>query len=117
MVGLCTLFRPESPLLLIAAWIVLAVILVSQHEAKRWMRTVVAMGVVCAIPLMPWAIRNAVTLHEFQPLAPKNSNLPGELVPYGFMSWEKTWLYRFRDVYLVPWKLNDEAIRVEDIPA
>ena len=69
------------------------------------------MGVVCAIPLMPWAIRNAVTLHEFQPLAPKNSNLPGELVPYGFMSWEKTWLYRFRDVYLVPWKLNDEAIR------
>ena len=33
------------------------------------------------------------------------------------MSWEKTWLYRFRDVYLVPWKLNDEAIHVEDIPA
>src|ERR1700722_8010502 len=32
------------------------------------------------------------------------------------MSWEKTWLYRFRDVYLVPWKLNDEPIRVEDIP-
>jgi hypothetical protein len=111
------LFRPESPLLLISAWIVLAVILVSQHEAKRSLRTVVAMGVVCAIPLMPWAIRNAVTLHEFQLLAPKNSNLPGELVPYGFMSWEKTWLYRFRDVYLVPWKLNDEAIRIEDIPA
>ncbi len=58
-----------------------------------------------------------MTLHEFQLLAPKNSNLPGELVPYGFMSWEKTWLYRFRDVYLVPWKLNDEAIRIEDIPA
>jgi hypothetical protein len=102
---------------LISAWIVLAVVLVSQHEAKRLLRTVVAMGVVCAIPLMPWAIRNAVTLHEFQLLAPKNSNLPGELVPYGFMSWEKTWLYRFRDVYLVPWKLNDEAIRIEDIPA
>jgi hypothetical protein len=62
-------------------------------------------------------VRNAVTLHEFQFLAPKNSNLPGELVPYGFMSWEKTWLYRFRDVYLVPWKLNDEAILMEDIPA
>jgi len=117
LVGLCTLFRPESPLLLISAWIVLAVVLVSQHEAKRSLQTVVAMGVVCAIPLMPWAIRNAVTLHEFQLLAPKNSNLPGELVPYGFMSWEKTWLYRFRDVYLVPWKLNDEAIRIEDMPA
>ena len=117
LVGLGTLFRPDTPLLLAAFWIVLGVILISQHEAKRWIRTVIAMGLVAAIPLGPWAIRNAVTLHEFQLLAPKNSNLPGELVPYGFMSWEKTWLYRFRDVYLVPWKLNDQAINVEDIPA
>jgi hypothetical protein len=117
LIGICTLFRPESPLLLIAVWIVLAVILFTQHEAKRWIQTVVAMGLVCAIPLLPWAARNAITLHEFEPLAPKNSNLPGELIPYGFMSWEKTWLYRFRDVYLVPWKLNDEPIHVEDIPA
>ncbi len=91
-------------------------VLVSQRETMRWIRTVVGMGLACAIPLAPWAIRNAVTLHEFQFLAPKNSNLPGELVPYGFMSWEKTWLYRFRDVYLVPWKLNDEAISVAEIP-
>lgn len=117
LVGMGTLFRPETPLLLAAFWIVLGVILVSQHEIKRWMRTAVAMGLISAMPLAPWAIRNAVTLHELQFLAPKNSNLPGELVPYGFMSWEKTWLYRFRDVYLVPWKLNDEAINVDDIPA
>ena len=117
LAGMGTLFRPETPLLLAAFWIVLGVILVSQHEIKRWMRTAVAMGLISAMPLAPWAIRNAVTLHELQFLAPKNSNLPGELVPYGFMSWEKTWLYRFRDVYLVPWKLNDEAINVDDIPA
>jgi hypothetical protein len=117
LVGVGTLFRPETPLLLVAGWIVLGIVLVLQHEAKRWVLTVAGMGLVCAIPLVPWAVRNAVTLHEFQFLAPKNSNLPGELVPYGFMSWEKTWLYRFRDVYLVPWKLNDEAILMEDIPA
>ena len=116
LVGSGTLFRPEAPLLLLACWIVLGVVLVSQRETMRWIRTVVGMGLACAIPLAPWAIRNAVTLHEFQFLAPKNSNLPGELVPYGFMSWEKTWLYRFRDVYLVPWKLNDEAISVAEIP-
>ena len=40
LVGICTLFRPESPLLLIAAWIVLAVVLLTQHEAKRWIFTV-----------------------------------------------------------------------------
>jgi hypothetical protein len=117
LAGVGTLFRPETPLLLVAGWIVLGIVLVLQHEAKRWVFTVAGMGLVCAIPLVPWAVRNAVTLHEFQFLAPKNSNLPGELVPYGFMSWEKTWLYRFRDVYLVPWKLNDEAILIEDIPA
>jgi hypothetical protein len=117
LVGLCTLFRPESPLLLIVVWIVLAVILFRQHEAKRWIQTVVGMGLLCAVPLLPWTVRNAITLHEFQPLAPKYSNLPGELIPYGFMSWEKTWLYRFRDVYLASWKLDDEAIRVQDLPA
>jgi len=117
LAGVGTLFRPETPLLLVAGWIVLGIVLVLQHEAKRWILTVAGMGLVCAIPLVPWAVRNAVTLHELQFLAPKNSNLPGELVPYGFMSWERTWLYRFRDVYLVPWKLNDEAILIEDIPA
>jgi hypothetical protein len=58
-----------------------------------------------------------VTLHEFQFLAPKNSNLPGELVPGGFMAWEKTWLFRMRDCYLAPWKLNGEAIDAEQLPA
>ena len=71
----------------------------------------------CLVVLSPWAFRNWVTLGEPQFLAPKNSNLPGELVPYGFMAWEKTWLYRVRDCYLVPWKLNEESISVDDIPA
>ena len=61
--------------------------------------------------------RNAVSLHEFQPLAPKDTMLPGELNPTGFMAWERTWLFRVRDCYLVPWKLNDDEIHLEDIPA
>jgi hypothetical protein len=117
VVGLGTLFRPEAPLLLLAAWLALGVILIRQRESLRWLETIALMAAFCALPLAPWTIRNAVTLHEFQPLAPKNSNLPGELVPYGFMSWEKTWLYRFRDVYLVPWKLNEETIDVNELPS
>jgi hypothetical protein len=118
LVGLCTLFRPEAPLLLLAGWLVLGAILIRKHERSlRWLEAATLMAALCAVPLVPWTIRNAVTLHEFQPLAPRNSNLPGELVPYGLMSWEKTWLYRFRDVYLVPWKLNEETIDVNEIPA
>jgi hypothetical protein len=33
------------------------------------------------------------------------------------MAWEKTWLFRVRECYLVPWKLNEESIDVEEIPA
>jgi hypothetical protein len=116
LVGLCTLFRPEAPLQLVAAWVALGAVLIRQRESQRFLKTLALMAALCAVPLVPWTIRNAITLHEFQPLAPKNSNLPGELVPYGLMSWEKTWLYRFRDVYLVPWKLNEEPIEVDEVP-
>jgi hypothetical protein len=117
LTGFGSLFRPETPLILFSFWIVLAIILFSRHQSKRWFITVLSTALISAIPLVPWTIRNAVTLHKLQPLTPKYSTLPGEIVPHGFMSWEKTWLYRFRDVYLVSWKLNEEPIRLTDIPA
>jgi hypothetical protein len=116
-VGGGTLFRPETPLLLIVAAIVLGGVLFARGSYRRWIWVCIAMAFGCLTILSPWAVRNMVTLDEPQFLAPKNSNLPGELIPYGFMAWEKTWLYRVRECYLVPWKLNEEAIFVEDLPA
>jgi len=116
-VGLGTLLRPETPLLLIAVWAGNAFALLPQRQTRHWLRIVLVTGIACAVPLLPWALRNAITLHQLQPLAPKNSNLPGELVPRGFMAWEKTWLYRVSDCYLVSWKLNDDVINLEQIPA
>jgi hypothetical protein len=117
VVGLGTVFRPETPILLVAASIVMGVLFLTLGGTRRWFSNSLAMTLGCLVVLSPWALRNCVTLGEPQFLAPKNSNLPGELVPYGFMAWEKTWLYRVRDCYLVPWKLNEESIAVEDIPA
>jgi hypothetical protein len=116
-VGLGTLFRPETPLLLVVASLILVVALLRRGELKRMVLTVGLMGFAAALPLVPWTIRNVVTLHEFQPLTPKDATLPSELDPKGFMAWERTWLYRVRDCYLVPWKLNDEEIHLSDIPA
>jgi hypothetical protein len=116
-VGFGTLFRPETPLLLVAAWIGNALALLPHGKATHLLRIVLYTSLGCVLPLVPWAIRNAVTLHEAQFLAPKNSNLPGELVPQGLMAWEKTWLFRVKDCYLVPWKLNEESIDVDAIPA
>src|SRR5258708_17324643 len=39
-VGLCTLFRPEAPLLLLAARLVLPAILIRQRETLRWCETI-----------------------------------------------------------------------------
>jgi hypothetical protein len=119
--GFGTLFRPETPLLLMTACVVLAwYFLRGGQWPSQWCemtRIFAFLAAGCLLPLTPWAIRNAVTLREAQLLAPKNSNLPGELVPFGFMAWEKTWLFRVRDVYLVAWKLNDQPINLDDIPA
>jgi hypothetical protein len=116
VVGLGTLMRPETPLLLVTTCIALGFWMGYRKELKRWLILCVTMGIGCVVPLVPWTIRNAVTLHEFQPLAPKDTTLASEVDPKGFMAWEKTWLYRVRDCYLVAWKLNDEEIHIEDIP-
>ena len=115
--GMGALFRPETPLLLVTAAIVLGVLLFRLRHFARWFLAVGAMIIGCLVVLSPWALRNLLTFNEVQFLNPKYSTLPGELVPYGFMAWERTWLYRVRDCYLVPWKLDEEAILVDDIPA
>jgi hypothetical protein len=117
VVGTGALFRPETPLLLLTSLVLLGFWMVRKGQGKRWLLTGLLMACGCTVPLVPWAVRNAITFHEFQPLAPKDATLPGEVDPQGFMAWERTWLYRVRDCYLVPWKLNDESINVEDIPA
>lgn len=116
VVGVGTLFRPETPLLLCTTFLALAFWMLPRGELKQWFWLCGVMAVGCAVPLVPWTIRNAVSLHEFQPLAPKDATLPSEVDPKGFIAWEKTWLYRVRDCYLVAWKLNDEEIHLEDIP-
>ena len=117
IVGVGALFRPETPLLLVTTLVLLGLWMWWRGETMRFVRSAALMACACALPLVPWTLRNAITLHEFQPLAPKETMLPGEVNPRGFMAWERTWLFRVRDCYLVPWKLNDDEIRLDDIPA
>jgi hypothetical protein len=117
LTGMGTLFRPETPLLLVAAWILFAFIWLRKGRFLFWAQLVALSAIGCALPLAPWAVRNAVTLHEVQFLTPKNLNMSGEFVPLGFMAWEKTWLFRMKDCFLVPWKLDGEVINLDDIPA
>jgi len=115
--GLCTLVRPESPLLVIT---IMAVLAARAWRPSQW-PTLVKPGAILLVgvmlPLAPWVIRNGLTLHEVRFLAPRYSELPPEYAPRGIFGWTSTWLWRFRDVEAVSWKIDGEAVRIEDVPA
>jgi len=74
------------------------------------------MAVGLLLPLTPWAARNAVTLGRIEFLAPRYAETNGDFVPRGFHAWTRTWMVRFRDAYILPWKLGKEPIRMETLP-
>ncbi len=117
LVGLGALTRPETPLLLVSAAVVLAVRWRRRADWGKLMRAGALLFIGLALPLLPWAARNWRTLHDVQFLAPRYSEMRGEFVPRGFYAWTNTWLVRFGDIYLTIWKVEDEPIRIEDLPA
>ena len=115
-VGAITYVRPESPIFLFSAWLALGWFFAKYGKLPRGIKLALLSWVMLAVSLSPWAVRNAISLHEFQFLAPKDATLPTEIPPRGFMAWERTWLYRLSDCYAVTWKLNEENIDLADIP-
>ncbi|HKV47060.1 MAG TPA: glycosyltransferase family 39 protein [Candidatus Acidoferrales bacterium] len=115
--GLGTLVRPETPLVLAAAGLTATA---KWWRPRDWIK-IVRVGLLMAtglvLPLLPWTARNLRTLHEIQFLAPRYSQLPGEVIPRGFTAWTNTWMWRMRDVYLVTWNLNDAPISAGAIPS
>jgi hypothetical protein len=116
IVGFGTLVRPETPLILFAAGLVLVAKWWRPREWKKLLRAVALMAFGLILPLLPWGARNWSTLHEVEFLAPRHAQAPGEIAPLGFIDWTNTWLWRFGDVYLTHWKLDDDPISVDDLP-
>lgn len=117
IVGFGTLVRPETPLILFAAGLVLVAKWRRPRDWKMLLRAVALMSFGLILPLLPWAARNWSTLHEVQFLAPRHAQTPDEIAPVGFIDWTNTWLWRMGDVYLTHWKLGDEPISVDDLPS
>lgn len=115
--GVAALVRPETPLILIAAALAIAWRCRRPADYPKLLRSVILLAAGLAIALAPWAARNWRTLHEIQFLAPRYGQLPDEIVPRGFNAWTGTWLWRMRDVYLFPWKLDSEQLSITDVPS
>ena len=116
LVGVGTLVRPETPLLLLAVGLVLAFRWRRQADWSKLSLAVSWLTVGLLLPLVPWAARNARTLGRVEFLAPRYAQTYGDFIPRGFYAWTQTWMDRFGEAYTVTWKLGKEPIRIEALP-
>jgi hypothetical protein len=114
--GLGTLVRPETPLVLAAAAIVICI---RWRRMPDWPKVALAgawMAVGLLAALTPWAARNAWTLGRIEFLAPRYAEAAGDFMPRGFYAWTRTWMIRNRDAYSVTWALGKKPISMNAIP-
>ncbi len=114
--GLGTLVRPETPLVLAAAALVICI---RWRRLADWPKVALAgawMAVGLLAALTPWAARNARTLGRIEFLAPRYAESAGDYMPRGFYAWTRTWMVRNRDAYTVTWALGKKPIPMGAIP-
>jgi 4-amino-4-deoxy-L-arabinose transferase-like glycosyltransferase len=117
IVGLASLVRPETPIMLAAPAVVLAARWYKPVNWLRLLRTGLLLGIGMLIPLLPWAARNWITLHKVQFLTDRYFQMPGSYVPIGFYDWTHTWLVSYNDVDAVMNRLENEPLNMSDFPA
>jgi hypothetical protein len=104
------LLRPDGGMLLAAlGGFLLVQIMRRSLSPKRAVIAGLVLGLVALAPLVPWTIRNYRVFHEFQPLAPRYANAPGEFVPIGFNRWVKTWIAEYISVEEIYWRVSSDA--------
>jgi hypothetical protein len=122
-IGMAILLRPDGGMILIACALWLGWRLLRPQvdgAAIGRPRIVVAglaMGALAFVPLVPWTIRNAITLHELQPVAPVDANMPGEFIPKGFYRWLRTWEMDYASQEDTGFNVSGEEIPFERVPS
>ena len=126
-VAAAILLRPDGGLLLIALWVYFIFLFLPSWTGKtqasrprphaaHLLRAGLIVGVIALAPLVPWAVRNLHTLHQFQPLAPRYANEENEFVPIGFNRWVKTWIVDYVSVEEIDWAVPGQAMDAGTLP-
>jgi 4-amino-4-deoxy-L-arabinose transferase-like glycosyltransferase len=115
--GLAVLFRPDSGLFAaaIGATLMLSAFSNFRRFREATLRTAIFSLAFCLV-LVPWTIRNRRVFHVFQPLAPAHAEMPGEVVPRGYLLWVRTWLDDQRYVAPALWAMDMRQMRISDFP-
>ncbi len=115
------LLRPDGGMLLIVLGVYVLIRLVRDNDVEKRRREfvgVVLAGVIALAPLVPWTIRNWVSIHRFEPLAPLNANNPGEFVALGFHKWVRTWIVDYASVEDIWFNMDggDGDVDLDNVP-
>jgi Dolichyl-phosphate-mannose-protein mannosyltransferase len=117
-VTLAAILRPDGPLVALALAPALVMGLSPGAIARKKLARITAVCVVLTLaPFGAWAWRNWRTFHVFQPLAPRTTSDPGELVTPGWERWVKTWSLDYISTDEIYWHVPDEPLNVDDLPA
>ena len=130
-ISYAALLRPDGALLALALWPGL----VSYRSSSRGQsfstasgpfrgstqfrsaaRAALLCGLVSVLPFGIWAVRNWITFHVFEPLAPRYANDPGENPHLGWQHWVKTWCLDFTCTNEVYWNVPDGPLAMENLP-
>jgi 4-amino-4-deoxy-L-arabinose transferase-like glycosyltransferase len=124
-VGAAILLRPDGGILLAAVGGYLLILAYRALRSKSektlaTLRPILRAGALLAagvvVILLPWTVRNLITLHRFEPLAPRYANDSDELVMTGFNRWVKTWMADYVSVQEIYWNVPGAAIEVTRLP-
>jgi 4-amino-4-deoxy-L-arabinose transferase-like glycosyltransferase len=117
------LLRPEQGLLAAAIlpamlWLTLRAdeVTLTTKTLFRHASPVFVAALCVVLPLVPWTVRNWRTFHVLEPLAPRSASDPGELVPYGFQRWYRTWAIDYASTDDVYWNWNSTPVDIRDLP-
>ena len=116
VVGIGTLIRPETPLVLAAAGMALLIVWHRRRDATNLLLAGTWVTAGLLLVLLPWATRNAQTLGRVQFLSPRYAESYGDFIPRGFFAWTHTWSEHFRDAYQVVWKIGKQPIEMNSFP-
>jgi 4-amino-4-deoxy-L-arabinose transferase-like glycosyltransferase len=119
-IGGAILMRPDGALLLIAIEAYLAWCFLRQNGTAarvKWLKSAALVLIAATLPPAPWAIRNFLTFHEFQPLSPRYANQQGTFVPMGFERWVKTWIVDYASTEEIYWSVPGSPIDVDQLPS
>ena len=89
--GLAILTRPDSVLLLIAI-ILFLLIQLARERQRRFASSLLPFCLAVGLTLVPWVVRNYVSLKKFQPLASEYGLSQDAYFPTGYLWWLRTWI-------------------------